>query len=285
MSAYNYAATTTSKDANSPISNGTMIPVTNTINASVPLIPGPPPSAPTSTLGENATHPTIDQKINPTKYYVKYSFMITYILLLTTATLTFIEAIRTNIPSVRHVLNFETCISLVAGYFYSVFLGQIDGYEKEGKEIIWADITKTRYVDWSITTPMMLLAISIALCQQSGEKIHLWLIVLIILLNYAMLLTGCLGEFNFIEKELACFLGFIPFIAMFWLIYSYFVKPKPSVTGNFLFGVYVLVWSLYGIFYLLEENIKNIGMNILDCIAKCLIGNFLFVYYSKMIVV
>ena len=38
---------------------------------------------------------------------VKFSFMITYTLLLTTATITFIEAMRTTNPNVRHVLNLE----------------------------------------------------------------------------------------------------------------------------------------------------------------------------------
>lgn len=36
---------------------------------------------------------------------MKASFVITYILLLTTATITFIEAIRTQVPYVRHILN------------------------------------------------------------------------------------------------------------------------------------------------------------------------------------
>ena len=78
---------------------------------------------------------------NPVNYYVKFSFIITYILLLTTATITFIEAMRTNVPTVRHVLNLETCISVVAGYFYSVFVEKIEEYGKADIPINWADIT------------------------------------------------------------------------------------------------------------------------------------------------
>jgi hypothetical protein len=63
-----------------------------------------------------------EKKKNPVQYYVKFSFAISYVLLLTTGTITFIEALRTQIPQVRHVMNLETCISLVAGYFYSVFV-------------------------------------------------------------------------------------------------------------------------------------------------------------------
>jgi bacteriorhodopsin len=270
---------------NSAISTSNNIPKQlNTINSSFPLVPGPPPSAPTSTLGENITHPTVDQKVNPEKYYVKFTFMLTYILLLTTATLTFIEAMRNKIPSVRHVLNLETCISLVAGYFYSVFLGQIDQAEKLGTPIIWADITKTRYIDWSITTPMMLLTLCIVLFQQSGIEITVSTIFTILGLNYLMLVTGILGEFEILPRFLACIVAFIFFSLMFGWIYTTFVQPKPTLIGQIMFIIYLVVWGLYGVFYMLEESVKNIGYNVLDCIAKCLIGNFLFVYYSKMVV-
>ena len=67
-----------------------------------------------------------EKRKNPTQYYVKYSFVITYILLLTTGTITFIEAMRTQVPAVRHIMNLETCISIVAGYFYSVFVQKIE---------------------------------------------------------------------------------------------------------------------------------------------------------------
>jgi len=40
-------------------------------------------------------------KQNPVQYYVKASFMITYILLLTTGTVTFIEALRTPRPRIK----------------------------------------------------------------------------------------------------------------------------------------------------------------------------------------
>ena len=48
---------------------------------------------------------------------VKYSFYLTYAFLLTTGTITFIESMRTSIPKVRHILNLETCISVVAAFF------------------------------------------------------------------------------------------------------------------------------------------------------------------------
>jgi hypothetical protein len=58
------------------------------------------------------------EKKNPLDFYVKFSFHLTYVFLLTTASITFIEAIGTTNPVVRHVLNIETAVSLIAGYFY-----------------------------------------------------------------------------------------------------------------------------------------------------------------------
>ena len=49
---------------------------------------------------------------------VKNSFYITYAFLMTTATITLIEALRTKNPKIRNILNLETCISVVAAFYY-----------------------------------------------------------------------------------------------------------------------------------------------------------------------
>ena len=46
-----------------------------------------------------------------------HSFYITYAFLVTTGTITFIESLRTQIEPMRHILNLETCISIVAAFF------------------------------------------------------------------------------------------------------------------------------------------------------------------------
>ena len=78
---------------------------------------------------------------------VKTTFYITYVFLLTTATVTFIESMRTKFPKIRNILNLETCISVVAAYFYSLFVEKI-----KNKEIDYKEINVTRYTDWAITT-------------------------------------------------------------------------------------------------------------------------------------
>ena len=216
-------------------------------------------------------------KIN-TNSRLKNTFSITYTLLLTTAVITFIEAIRTPNPKIRHILNLETCISCVAGYFYSVFVIKIND-----KNINWKDITETRYIDWSITTPMMLLALSLVLSMNSNTVIHLKIIALIIILNYIMLLFGYLGEINKFNKNLATLFGFIAFLLMYFIIYVNYVKPKYSKANYVLFAVYFIVWSMYGIVYLFDEEYKNMITNILDLTAKCLVGLGLWVYYTNII--
>jgi len=214
---------------------------------------------------------------------VKFSFNITYIFLLTTATITFIEAIRTPFPNIRHVMNLETCISVVAGYFYSVFMSKIATSEEKRENIDWAEITQTRYIDWAITTPMMLLALCLVLSQNSKTTIHVFTILGIIALNYIMLYFGYLGEMKTMDKKTADFAGFAAFFAMFYIIFNQFVKPVFRLDNMALYGFYLIIWSMYGIVYMFNEEYKNIAMNYLDLTAKCLIGLGLWVYYTKIV--
>lgn len=213
--------------------------------------------------------------------YVKFSFTLTYVLLLTTGIITFIEALRTDNSDVRHVMNLETCISIVAGYFYGVFLNKIN--HKVHHQIDWSSIIKTRYTDWSITTPMMLLTLCVVLGMNTKTSLRLPVYLTIVALNYIMLYIGYLGETRFLNQRTAMILGFIPFILMFSIIFYVFVKPKYVKANYILFSVYCFVWSLYGIVYLFSEMYKNICFNALDVVAKCFIGIGLWAYYTKII--
>ena len=224
-----------------------------------------------------------EAKKNPVQYYVKFSFVITYILLLTTGTITFIEAMRTKIPFVRHILNLETAISVIAGYFYSAFVEQLEKSTSESKPIEWADITKTRYIDWSITTPLMLLALCIVLGSHVNVPVHLPTLGSIVGLNFVMLYTGHLGEEGKLVRWAAMIIGFIAFFLMFSIIFMVFVKPKYVLANYLLFGMYLFIWSMYGIVYMFTEEYKNIFMNILDLTSKCFIGLGLWAYFTKII--
>ena len=97
---------------------------------------------------------------------VMMTFYITYVFLLTTGTITFIEAMRTEDSKVRNILNLETCISVVAAYFYGQF---VDRIKTEGLD--YKKINETRYTDWMITTPIMLLVLCLALVYNSKTEL------------------------------------------------------------------------------------------------------------------
>jgi bacteriorhodopsin len=214
---------------------------------------------------------------------LKSSFMVTYILLITTGTITLIEALRTSNPTIRHIMNLETVISVVAGYFYSIFTSKINDNEIKGTIIDWNQMNKIRYLDWSITTPLMLLSLCVVLTNNINKNLYFSTMIIILILNYTMLLFGYLGEINFINRYTGLICGFIPFFAMFYLIYIKFVKPFNNKVNNFLFGFFLFFWGLYGVVYDFPLEYKNIIMNILDCIAKCLVGIGLWIFYTHLI--
>ena len=205
------------------------------------------------------------------------SFYLTYVLLLTTATITFIEALRNQNPRIRHVMNLETCISVVAGYFYSIFQDKIK------KKIDWNEITMLRYVDWTITTPFMLLSLWLVLSMNTKTVIHISFFLVILFLNYVMLFFGYLGETKRLDRYVSDGLGFVALFAMFGTIFKEYVLPKYSIDNYVLFTLFTVVWSLYGVAYLFSDIHKNIFMNYLDLTAKCLVGIGLWAYYTKIL--
>jgi hypothetical protein len=99
-----------------------------------------------------------------------------------------------------------------------------------------------------------------------------------------MLTFGYLGETNITSRETGLIGGFIAFFLMFAIIYTKFIMPKWSMANNLLFGLYFVVWSLYGVVYMFDTQMKNALTNILDLISKCFVGLGLWAYYSKIIV-
>ena len=207
---------------------------------------------------------------------VRFSFMVVYTILLTTGTITLIEALRTNISEARHVFNLETCISIIAGYYYSIFITKT-----ATPDIDWAEITKLRYIDWSITTPLMLIVLCIFLAKNSKTLITFRIMGLILTLNFVMLGIGYYGVVNPEHKLFAMIGGFLPFFAMFYLIYIKY--GGTNLANRVLLGIYFVLWCMYGLVYMMDEQYKNIAMNILDLCAKCFVGLGLWIYFTKIV--
>jgi len=228
------------------------------------------------------------------------SFYITYIFLLTTSVITFIEALRSPIPQVRHILNLETCISVIASYFYGLFIEQINKSQKDDlkkndltkdenrdsvDELPLAKINTMRYSDWVITTPFMLLALSMLLGYENKIPVRFKPFLLVLFFNLLMLGFGYSGEIGLLNRNLASFMGFIFLFLTFGTIWKLFMTSlKATYQSKLIFWLYLGLWSLYGVFYHANEAIKLIGYNMLDLTAKAFVGIFFWLYLTKSVI-
>ena len=213
---------------------------------------------------------------------IRYSFYITYVFLLTTGTITFIESLRTSDYRIRNILNLETCISVVAAYFYGNFVEMIDNNGEE-KSLDYKKINNTRYVDWAITTPIMLLVLCLALLYNTnGGALNFASFLIILIFNYGMLGMGYLGEIGFFTKINANIYGFGFFAMLYGFIYKEFLYKKSNNDNKLLYWAFFILWSLYGVFYLMDTTTKVVGYNILDLFSKCFVGIFFWAYFTKV---
>lgn len=226
------------------------------------------------------------------------SFYFTYVFLLTTGVITFIEALRTPIPVVRHIMNVETCISVIACYFYGLFIAEINKSEdaqitkkpeenndNSTKTIPIEKINTMRYSDWVITTPFMLLALSMVLGYENKIQIKVYPFLLTLAFNFAMLAFGYFGEVRLLTKNLASFIGFVFFFLTYGTIWKFFMTgSKVTFQSKFIFWIFLGLWSLYGVFYHTNEYTKMFGYNILDLFAKAIVGIFFWLYLTKSVI-
>ena len=224
------------------------------------------------------------------------SFYITYIFLITTSVITFIEALRSPIPQVRHILNLETCISVIAGYFYGLFIAEINNKKAKNStkenfathdsidEIPLEKINNMRYSDWIITTPFMLLALSMVLGYENKIAVRFKSFILVLISNLFMLGFGYAGEIGLLNRNLASFMGFLFLLLTFGIIWKLFITcAKATYQSKLIFWLYLGLWSLYGVFYHTNEATKMLGYNILDLIAKAFVGIFFWLYLTKSV--
>ena len=213
---------------------------------------------------------------------IKSSFYITYVFLITTGTICFIEALRSPIPQVRHIMNLETCISVVAGYFYSQFVKKIDNQQQDEQQL-YKTINDTRYTDWAISTPLMLLVLCMVLGYENKLNVHFSNVLYILLLNFLMLGSGYIGEVNMIPKLFANIIGFVFFFGMYRVIWNTYMKKSRTFNSKVIFYCFLILWAFYGLFYNMDVITKIFGYNILDLLAKAFVGIFFWLYLTKTI--
>lgn len=173
----------------------------------------------------------------------------------------------------KDLLKVELVVQVVEFTFYLWLINQVST----------TNITPYRYLDWSVTTPLMLISLSAFLKHDGSSRLTEFLsnnkgsIIKIVVLNSLMLLCGLLGEFGYLSVYTAVGLGFIPFILNFKHIKDTFLPPfeKETQFKHYLFYWFVFFWSLYGVFATMNYTVKNTGYNILDIFAKNFFGIFL----------
>lgn len=216
-------------------------------------------------------------------------------------------------------LQFATIISLIVQFITGIFgaygltipllgkdiiLKQVLGLEMlvQGIEFIFyisfinapsiVTLTQSRYHDWALSTPIMLVTTSLYFFYvnfiENSEQIvdlrdfiqtNLKPILLFIFFNFLMLLFGYLGEVGLLDKMTAFWLGTAALIASFGTIYDHFAQH--SAKTQILFTIMATIWGLYGIAFLLNPVYKNIGYTILDLFAKNFFGLFLTYIISQ----
>lgn len=190
---------------------------------------------------------------------------------------------------IRQLLGLELAVQAVEGAFYAWLYFNIHRVK---------NITPKRYADWALTTPTMLVTLIAYIIYLNSDKGNgngndsLSLIQIlrenatpiaqILGLNWLMLLFGYLGEVGVIPLVAGVALGFVPFIAYFYIIYERFVANDANNvninvdnTSMKIYVYFLVFWSLYGIVAVLPYTLKNTIYNVLDLFAKNFFGLFL----------
>ncbi len=196
--------------------------------------------------------------------------------------------LRYKLPKEHQIINrlliMETSVQIIELSFYILFLNKMS-------ETV-TGMAKTRYYDWVITTPTMLLTTIIYFdyINRIENKLNpisfidfiknnMKNIQIIFIANFFMLLCGFLYETGKLSKDKAVIIGFIFFLISFGTIYNEYAKYTDF--GRKLFYTLFIIWGSYGIAFLFNDVAKNNSINFLDLFAKNFFGIYLFFVARK----
>ena len=215
----------------------------------------------------------------------KYLFYITLVISIIVQIITGIieiAAFFVKVPTIYLLISQLLLLELVVQFFEGMFYFWLAyNFTKV------SNVTPKRYIDWVITTPTMLLTLMIYLIylnkrvENNTSELDFFTLlkensnvfIPVLLLNWSMLLFGYLGEMRTIPVLLGVFLGFIPFLIYYYIIYVNYVTQNTS--GYLLFWYFFFFWSLYGFVAVLPYYLKNSCYNILDLFENNFFGIFL----------
>lgn len=142
-------------------------------------------------------------------------------------------------------------------------------------------LTWTRYLDWVLSTPIMLITTAFFFHHRQGLPIFdvfdSYRIYACLALNWVMLAFGLAMETDTLgNRPVGLGLGGLAFVGSFTLL-SLFMDGADHVSVG-LFYVMYAVWGLYGVAAAFPDEPKNVSYNILDLVSKNFYGVFLFAY-------
>ena len=194
--------------------------------------------------------------------------------------------VNVKVPLIKQLLVLEVTVQIIESFFYIWLFFNFNQV---------TNVTPNRYVDWALTTPTMLIELSLYLIYLQNKekgldvtKLNFFNLLIensttisyVVFLNWLMLIFGYLGEINIIDTLTGVILGFVPFLIYYYIIYVKYARE--SKDGWKLFWYFFTFWSLYGVVALLPYYLKNALYNILDLFAKNFFGLFLsYIILSK----
>jgi bacteriorhodopsin len=186
----------------------------------------------------------------------------------------------------RDILKLETIVQFVEFVFYYWLVNNLSN--------IPDNVTLIRYIDWNITTPLMIISTAIYMKYNTEKEKKKKIdskkfienekkpIYELITYNFLMLFFGLLGELEYLSKYISFPLGFLFFYLSFKVINDNYVGD--NTTNIYLYNFLFVIWSFYGIAALFNFEVKNTCYNILDIFSKNFYGLFIFylIYQTNM---
>jgi len=217
-----------------------------------------------------------------------FTFFAAYIALAGTTVITFIAALGNNFDAktkeLKYSLISETCVNVIAGLTYTYIMNLLDG-----KGLSLNKVTPIRYIDWFLTTPLLLLSFVLYTNHYNNKEErrldpnyvnkspNYKALGYIIPLNFVMLLFGYLGETGVIPSRQGLIWGFAAYAGLFTGIYEEYIKHNKNKSMRGVYAAFTFVWFLYGVAYLLDTKYKNIAYNFLDVVSKAGFGILIWI--------
>ena len=184
--------------------------------------------------------------------------------------------LQTNeVNDVKIIMAVETSSQFIEFLYYLVAV------------FIWNGIidTWTRYIDWFISTPIMLVSTAMFFSHRrmvyssEGDMLDIftdWKLYVMISLNTLMLIMGFCVELKVLPEATGNIFGACALVGSFTMM-AFFVPKDDEWSTPFFYTMYG-VWFLYGLAAILPKDQKNTSYNLLDVVAKNFYGVFLLLY-------